>query len=207
MRFDIDIRILVTGIIVWQFLAMCLADSLHSIAGNANLVTKAAFPRIILPMAMVTSNLVNLLLSGLVLFAFLLIVGADIGPVGWLPFIILSQCALCLGAALIIAASNVFFKDTEHILSVIMLAWFFLTPIIYPMQFVIGPESTLPAWIHAAFFLNPMTGIVTSYRMVLLSMPSPGSDFLTLSFTIAWIMPIVGITLFSACQDKFGDEL
>jgi ABC-2 type transport system permease protein len=207
MRFDIDIRVLVTGIIVWQFLAMCLTDSLHSIAGNANLVTKAAFPRIILPISMVTSNLLNLLLSGIVLFLFLIIVKADIGFLPWLPLIIISQYALCLGMALIISCSNVFFKDTEHILSVIMLAWFFLTPIIYPMSLIIGPESALPAWTHIAFFANPMTGIVTSYRMVLLSTPNPGSGLLALSFAVAWLMPIIGIAVFQACQDKFGDEL
>jgi lipopolysaccharide transport system permease protein len=207
MRFPMSLPILVTGIIVWQYLAMCLNDSLNSIVGNANLVTKAAFPRIILPVSMVTSNLLNLLLSGLVLFAYLLIAKAHIGFLPWLPLIIISQFALCLGVALIISCSNVFFKDTEHILSVIMLAWFFLTPVIYPMSLVIGPKSTLPYWIHVLFFFNPMTGIVTAYRMVLLSAPNPGTNLMALSFGVAWLIPVIGIGLFQACQDKFGDEL
>ncbi|MBN2129055.1 MAG: ABC transporter permease, partial [Sedimentisphaerales bacterium] len=167
MRFEIRLPVLVTGIIVWQFLGMCLGDSLHAIVGNANLVTKAAFPRLILPLAMVLSNLINFLLSAAVLVVYLVIVRVSFGAVYWLPLIVLTQFALCLGTALILASANVFFRDTEHMLSIIMLAWFFLTPIIYPIQKVYERFPGTPAMIRL-FFANPMTGLVTAYRAVFL---------------------------------------
>ena len=79
MKFEIDLPSLVTGILVWQFLAMCLGDSLHAILGNANLVTKASFPRVVLPLSTVLANAVNFLLSMVVLLVYLLAVRADIG--------------------------------------------------------------------------------------------------------------------------------
>ncbi len=206
MRFQIDVRVLVTGIIVWQFLAMCLGDSLHAIVGNANLVTKAAFPRIILPLAMVKANLVNFLLSLAVVLIYLVVAKASFGAWYLLPPVILTQFALCLGVALIFSASNVFFRDTEHIISVVMLAWFFMTPVIYPMAIVME-NPNLPAWVSSAYFLNPMTGIVTTYRMALLSTPNPGAHLLCLSFAVAWGILFAGVAIFQKAQVLFGDEL
>jgi ABC-type polysaccharide/polyol phosphate export permease len=207
LRFPIDLPVLVTGIIVWQFLAMCLSDSLHAVLGNANLITKTAFPRIILPLAMAKANLVNFLLSFTVLLVYLMVVGADFGAVYWLPFVVLSQFALCLGLSLVLSCANVFFRDMEHILSVILLAWFFLTPIIYPVTRVTAPEYQFPSWVQTLFFCNPMTGIVTAYRMLLLSVPNPGTPLLLMSFGIAWVVFLIGIVVFQKVQDRFGDEL
>lgn len=206
MRFDIDLKVLVTGIIVWQFLAMCLGDSLHAILGNANLVTKASFPRIILPLAMVKANLANFLLSFIVVIVYLVLAGASFGALYWIPLVVLTQLALCTGVALLFSASNVFFRDTEHILSVVMLAWFFLTPVIYPIDRVLANPG-FPAWVPVAFFMNPMTGIVTAYRVALLSVPNPGTLLLTLSFAAAWSILVVGVMLFQRTEVYFGDEL
>ena len=206
LRFPMDLPILVTGIIAWQFLAMCLGDSLYAIVGNANLVTKSAFPRIILPLAMVKSNLVNFLLSFIVVIGYLLIKGVDFGALYLLPLIIITQFALCLGVALIFSAANVFFRDTEHIMSVVMLAWFFMTPVIYPIGLVMDNPS-MPWWASVAYFLNPMTGIVSAYRMAFLSAPNPGTEFLMLSFTVAIIFLLVGIFVFQKSEKLFGDEL
>jgi len=193
LKIPIDIRELVTGIMVWQFLALCLGDSLHAVVGNANLVTKAAFPRIILPLGMVISNLVNFLLSFLVLVLFLivwgLLYGGSVGPVYWLPAVLLTQVALCVGVSLILAAANVFFRDTEHILSMLMLAWFFLTPVIYPIGFVLD-SPRFPYWVHTLFFCNPMTGIVTGFRVSLLGGGAPAAIHMALSAAAAWAMAV-----------------
>lgn len=206
IRIPIELPVLVSGIIVWQFLAMCLGDSLHAIVGNSNLVTKAAFPRIILPLAMVGSNLVNFLLSCVVLFVYLVVVGVDFGFLLAFPFLVLTQAALCFGVALIFSTSNVFFRDTEHILSVLMLAWFFLTPIIYSPDRVLDSPK-FAGWVHVLFFSNPMTGIVTAYRMALLSHSNPGTAHLCLSFGMAWAILICGLIVFQKAQPRFGDEL
>lgn len=215
MHFRIPLPVLVTGIIVWQFLATCLGDSLYAIVGNANLVTKAAFPRLILPLSMVIANLVNFLLSSVVLLLYLLVMRVAFGPAYWLPLIVLTQFALCLGVALIISTANVFFRDTEHILSVMTLAWFFLTPIIYPISRVQDRFPSSP-WMLTLFFANPMTGIVTAYRTVLLSaeyraVHLSAESYLpwqtALSFGVAWLILLIGLLVFQRAQHRFGDEL
>jgi lipopolysaccharide transport system permease protein len=204
MRFPIDLPALVTGILVWQFLALCLGDSLHAVVGNANLVTKAKFPRLILPLSMVLANLVNFLFSSLVLVAYLVAVRAHFGPLYWLPLIVLSQFALCLGMAMIFSAANVFFRDTEHILSIVMLAWFFLTPVIYTVTEVTG---SFPPFVHYLFFANPMTGILSAYRTALLSAKAMPPAMTALSFAVAWCVLWIGVVVFQRSEPRFGDEL
>ncbi len=207
LKVPIPLPVLVTGIIVWQFLAMCLGDSLSTITGNAPLVQKTAFPKIILPLSMTIANLVNFLLSLFVLFVFLLITKATIGAILWLPLIMITQLALCLGMALILSSMNVFFRDTEHLISLILLAWFFLSPIIYPVSFAV---ETIPArllWLKVAMFLNPMTGIVTAYRHVLISTPNPGNHLVVISFLMSWLVLLIGVGVFQKFQPQFADEL
>jgi len=206
IRFEIDLPVLVTGIIVWQFLATCLGDSLYAIVGNATLVTKASFPRLVLPLAMALSNLVNFLLSAMVLLLYLVLARVDFGAAYLLPVVVLSQLALCLGVALIVSTANVFFRDTEHIMSVLTLAWFFLTPIIYSIQ-VVSDRFVESPWVLYLFFANPMTGLVTAYRMALLSAQNPGSGLLAVSFSVAWAILAIGLTIFQRACGRFGDEL
>ena len=206
MKFQWDLRMLVTGIITWQFLALCLGDSLHAIVGNANLVTKTAFPRIVLPLSTVCANLVNFLLSFVVLVVYLLLAGAPFPGVWLLPVIVMTQFALCLGVALIFSCANVFFRDTEHVLSIVMLAWFFLTPVIYPVDLVLG-NAGFPSWCKTLFFLNPMTGIVTASRMALVGAANQGMLRLCISFASAWLVLAIGAKVFLSHEWRFGDEL
>lgn len=207
MRFDMDLPALVTGIIVWQFLAMCLGDSLYAVLGNANLVTKAAFPRSILPLGMVLANLVNFLLAAAVLLLYVIIDPVPFGNPLWLIPALGCQFMLCMGTSFLISACNVYFRDTEHILSMVMLAWFFMSPIIYPIAMVTGADSGLPSWVPVAYFVNPMTGIVSAYRMALIGAPSPGCAFLNISFVVAIVIGLLGIWCFKRLEDGFGDEL
>jgi lipopolysaccharide transport system permease protein len=207
LKLQMPIPVLVTGIITWQFLAMCLGDSLNAIIGNSNLVTKTAFPRIILPLAMVKANLINFLLSFVVLFVYLLIAGVDIGPLYYLPIIMITQFALCLGVALLVSCSNVYFRDTEHMLSMVMLAWFFMSPAIYDLKFIWEKLATMPEWVQTLVFLNPMFGILNSYRVCLLSSFSPGIGYIAISFAVAWAVLFIGIAVFQKLEPGFGDEL
>ncbi len=205
LKVPIPLPVLVTGIIVWQFLAMCLGDSLNSILGNANLVTKTAFPRIILPLSMVKANLINFMLSFVVLFVYLLATpSVEFGPLYMLPFVVLTQFALCLGVALLVSCSNVYFRDTEHILSMVMLAWFFMSPVIYPLELAL---SKAPEFLHKFLFCNPMFGIITSYRICLLSDANPGAAWIAISYVIAWSVLFIGIAVFQKLEPGFGDEL
>ena len=201
MKFKMDLPVLFTGIIVWQFLAMCLGDSLAAITGNANLITKTAFPRIVLPLSMVLANLINFLLSSIVLVGYLLISGVTFGNLIYLVPVVITQVALCLGVSLVISTANVFVRDTEHVLGVVMLAWFFMTPIIYPFQMVADKYVS-----HLAA-INPMTGIVSAYRAILLSQPEMSFAEMKVSFCLAWLILGIGLVIFQRARGRFADEL
>jgi ABC-type polysaccharide/polyol phosphate export permease len=206
IRFSIDLPVLITGILTWQFLTTCTGDSLHAIVGNANLVKKTAFPRVILVLSTVLANTINFLLSLLVLCVYLWIYGASYGPLAWFPAAFLSQFALCLGLSLILAAANVFFRDAEHILGTLMTAWFFLTPVLYPLS-VVEPLFAARPWMQTAYFLNPMAGIVTAYRALFLGAP-PAPPLLTgISLSVAWILLWAGWTLFHRVERQFAEVL
>ncbi len=209
--FAFDLHVLVTGIIIWQFISLCTSDSLNAVVGNANLVKKTAFPRIILPLATVLANLVNFLMSGAVLLVYLLIVQAPIqwSAMAWIPLIILTQTALCFGLAALVSAVNVFFRDTEHLLGHLIMAWFFLTPILYSLSLPLGLiRAKLPAFALPLYFCNPMAGLITAYRRILLGAPAEVSGwFIALSFAVAWLMMLAGIGIFQKAQPRFGDEL
>ena len=198
------LQFLIVGIVCWQFLVMCLNDSLNTVNGNANLIKKTAFPRFILPLAMIAANLVNFLLTTGVLVAYLLILHIPFSHVLWLPWIILTQCALCLGLALILSAANVFFRDTEHILQILTLGWFFLTPVFYPLELQYG---VIPAGFQGLAFLNPMSGLLCSYRAVWLSVPLPPLTLIAVSYAVCWIVLAAGVLFFQRVQSRFADEL
>ncbi len=205
IRFPMSLPVLVTSIIIWQFLAMCMGDALQSILGNANLVTKAAFPRVILPLSMVGANAINFLFSFAVLSVYLLIARVEFGALIYLPGIMLTQAALCLGMSLIIGTANVFFRDTEHVLSVVMLAWFFLTPVFYPVARQIEFLAAHPVapWL---VYLNPMTGILGAYRAFFLGQ-APAAGGFAISAAVAVGLLAAGLALFQSSEGRFGDVL
>ena len=204
LRFEINLPNLVTGILAWQFHAMCLSDSLHAILGNSNLVTKTSFPRIILPLATVAANVVNFALSLAVLVIYLLWVGADFGALYLLPPVMITHFSLCLGLSLVLSAMNVFFRDTEHMLSVVLLAWFFLTPVIYPLDMIIGHYHPL---MHYLFFTNPLAGLITAYRNIFLTEDLIPMSMLVAPIALSWAALGFGVWIFQAVQGRFGDEL
>lgn len=198
------LQFLIVGIIVWQFLSTCVNDSLHSIAGHSNLIKKVYFPRVILPVSMVTANAINYLLMLAVLMVYLLLCGMSFTALWMLPGIIVVHSALCLGLSFLIGTANVYFRDTQHILGVGMLAWFFLTPIFYPLSF---QTQQMPSDMQWALFLNPMTGIVSAYRMMLIPGETLWATGWMVSSIVACAIFMVGGLVFRASESHFADEL
>lgn len=213
---------LVTGIVVWQFTVGSLTDSLNAIVGNANLVKKVYFPRIILPASTVAANTVNFLLTFLILLLYLALTGSlRIGPATlWLIPAFALHLLLCLGIALIVSTLNVFFRDTEHIVGLLVLAWFFLSPIMYETSLQLTAAAPrMPASLLGLIFLNPMTGLLALYRRALLGMalaPAiPGTDpavalspcWILLSPLSALLLLAIGLHALHLGNRHFGDVL
>jgi len=205
MKVAIPLPLLVTGIFVWQYLAMCLGDSTNSILGNTNLVKKAAFPRVLLPFSMVLANFVNFLLSLVIVVVYLKIAGVPFGGLAWLPLAMVTQVALCTGVSLFLSSVNVFFRDVQHLMGVFTMAWFFMTPVIYPPEMVIL-KFTNPL-IHQLFYLNPMTGLLALYRAALMGEALPSATLWGPSLLVSWLVCVMGIAVFQRLQKRFADEL
>lgn len=199
------------GFLPWSFLAASLMGATNSIVGNAPLIKKVYFPREVLPLAEMLSNLVNFLLALIVLFAMILISSVNLTPaVLMLPLIILAQMMFILGLSFILSTTNVFYRDTQHILQVVMQAWFFLTPIFYPIKIlpqaaeILGFTVNIQLWIRR---LNPMASLVASYRDVLYYGVPTGLDFFLRTAVTCLAVLVVGYWLFRRFSPSFGEEV
>jgi lipopolysaccharide transport system permease protein len=205
------------ALLPWNFFSASLMGSIHSISGNGHLIKKVYFPAEILTISTVISNLVNLLLALPVLFVFMILFGVPLTmSLLYLPLIIVVQVAFTLGIAFILATMNVFYRDTGMIMDVMLQAWFFVTPIFYPIEI-------LPEWAmvlnlalpvrRLVYILNPMASIIASYRSVLYGFPdgspptAPALDFFMRTAVTALLCLAAGYLFFSRFSRRFAEEV
>ncbi|RLC89803.1 MAG: ABC transporter permease [Chloroflexi bacterium] len=203
--------LLLSGLLPWNFFNDSVFQATASIVGNAHLIKKVYFPREVLPISTVLSNLVNFLVALPVFFALVFVSGA---PLTWwallLPITILIQVAFTIGLTLFLTTLNVFFRDTQIILGVIMLAWFFLTPVFYPIEIVPQEKTVLGVTFNAQLWLrrlNPMASIIASYRDLLYRGAPTGLDFLLRTAVTALAVLVVGYLVFLRYSPRFGEEV
>lgn len=204
MRAGIDkfYLFLFVALVPWIFFSSSVTNGATSILQQQDMVKKIYFPRQVLPIASVTSCFVNMLLSFVVIFAVLIVSGYGINleAIIYLPAVMAVEYILALGIALITSALTVYFRDLEHILSIITMAWLYLTPIMYSVDMV--PEQFLPI-----FNLNPMTPIIIVYRDILYYKTIPQIATLFQAFVIGILAVLVGNGIFSKLQKGFVEEL
>jgi lipopolysaccharide transport system permease protein len=183
----------------WTFFTTALADMVESLVINMNLVSKIYFPREILPVAALLARLLDFGIAALLLVALMVYFGIRVEPITllFLPAVLAIQLALSLGLGFIGAALNVFYRDVKHIIALVIQVWLYATPIIYPV-------NAVPAWLRPYYFLNPMTGIIESYRDILLRQQGPGS-YLLVSLVIAGVLLVVGYRFFKKVEFQFAD--
>ena len=153
-----------------------------SIVGSGYLIKKVYFPREVLPLTTVLSNMVNFLIALPVFFAVALALGVQLTPwVLLVPVVLLVQVIFSIGIGLILATLNVYYRDTQIIMEVLMLAWFFVTPIFWDARDHAGDQTccwALPGRSSdSSTILNPMASIIASYRDTLYWGAQPALDF------------------------------
>lgn len=190
------------GLIPWFFTSACLTAGSAVVVCEGALVTKTYFPREVLPISFVTSSFINMLLCFIIVFGTVFFSGVPINFLVWpyLLCIFLVQFIFCLGITLIVSAITVYFRDLQHILTVLQMAWMFLTPIMYP------PEA-IPENMRKIFFLNPMTPIIIAYRDILYYARAPSLRTLLLALSLGAFFIIFGLILFGYLKRGFAEEL
>ncbi|MHB8635325.1 MAG: ABC transporter permease [Fimbriimonadaceae bacterium] len=161
----------------YMFFQLCLLDSAQSVLNGLDLAKKIYFPREILPLTMIVSNLIHFLLALAVFFCYLLgvyILDPKIPPFQWttlwLPLLLIVNLALVTGLGLVISALNTFYEDVKYIVSVLLYLLFFVSPIMYFSESVYNaPVNKAHPWIYTLYHLNPVATLATSYRKLLLA--------------------------------------
>jgi lipopolysaccharide transport system permease protein len=156
-----------SGLITWQFFARALSMGSQSILGNSHIITKVYFPRMIMPLSAVLSGLVDYAVTLIVLVALMLFYGFTPGPaVVTLPVFVLLATIAGFTFSLWLSALNALYRDIGFMVPIVLQAWMFMTPVIYPAHLV--PEDW--AWI---MHVNPMTPIVEGARWAMLPVSTP----------------------------------
>lgn len=201
MRFDVDnyAVFLLCGILPWTYFSTSLNEGVNSVLSGGSLITKSLFPPHILPSASVIAQLVNYLLSLPILVLFLVIYGISPGPaLVALPFVLALQTVFTWGLVLILAALNVHYRDVQHVLGNVLLLWFFLSPILYPV-------SRIPESLRFVQYLNPMGLAIEAYHAMFLfgRLPDWRSMALLAAFTIVAV--VVGGRVFDHYRETFPE--
>ncbi len=202
---------LLCGLLPWNFFTGALMLSINSVIGNANLVKKVYFPREVLPLSAVLANLVNFLLGLAVLFVALIFFHSHFSPWLWLlPVVILIQTCFTLGVAFFLAAINVYYRDTLMIMDVVLLAWFFLTPVVYSIAILPSSYEILGVTVNVQrlmYILNPMASLIAAYRDLLYWGYRTDLDFFLRTAVTAIAVLIAGYWYFVRHSYDFGEKV
>jgi len=193
---------LFTGLLPWTFFASSLQGGAASVLANANLVKKVRLPLAILPAATVLSNLVNFLLSLVVLAAVVLVAGVPPHlTLVLVPLLLAVQVVMNLGFAYLLAALAVYFRDVLHILGIGLTLWYFLTPIIFSIESFAGRPP------YFLLHLNPMTPVIVGYQRVILDGVPPEWEWLLYSAVVAALVFLAGLAVYGRASAGFEEEL
>ena len=217
-----------SGFLIWSFFNSATLDATGAVVGNANLVRKVRFPRVVLPLASVGFAGVHLALQLLVFFLFLIPSYPDaFGPQLLLLVPALAVTVIFTVAMSLLASSlNVRYRDVQHLLEVALLAWFWLTPIVYPVTLVRNELAGAGVlWMFKLYMANPMTAVVVAAQRAVYVhpvvigndgtlvqvLPTGGYGFylqwLAVAAVVSAVLLVIGLWTFRRLQADFAEEL
>lgn len=187
------------ALLPWQYFAGALAGCADSLVGNARLLSKIYFPRLIMPIASVLPPAVDFAIAFTILIG--LMVWYQIAPtlnILWLPLFLLLALLTALGAGLWLAALNVQYRDVRYVVPFMIQFWLFASPVVYPASLV--PEQW--RWLYG---LNPMAGVIEGFRWALLGTQTEPFALLGTSFLVALALTVSGMYFFRRMEKGFAD--
>ncbi|MDQ6840457.1 MAG: ABC transporter permease [Actinomycetota bacterium] len=190
-----------SGLTLWNLFSNSLAGGTGSVVGSGYLLRKVYFPRAILPLSVVLASVVTFTFELTVLMLMtLVLVGLPGFSILWLPVIVAITALVSFGFALFLSAVTVFLRDMSHFVGVLLQLWFWTTPILYSLQFV----SRRPAMVRL-LKVNPMTGLIVSFRNVVVLDHPP--DLLLLGYDLLFglVMLAIGMYTFQRWQRLFSE--
>jgi lipopolysaccharide transport system permease protein len=191
------------GILPWQFFANALGESSNSLLGNANLISKVYFPRLIIPASAVITSLVDFFVS----FALMLLLFVYFGYLPsekmiFLPIFIILAFFAAFGIGLYITALNVKYRDFRYIIPFIIQFGLYLTPVGFGSQTLV---SKLPPFFQKIYLLNPMVGIVDGFRWCFFDNTPLSIEAVSYAVVTTTFFMVVGVYIFRKMEKQFAD--
>jgi lipopolysaccharide transport system permease protein len=187
------------ALVPWTFFAYSLNQSANSLVGNANLIQKVYFPRLVIPVSSVLSGGVDFFLAFGVLLGMMLFYGFWPGwGILWLLPLLLLILVTALSVGLWLAALNVEYRDVRYTVPFLTQFWLFATPIAYPSSLLPEPWRTL-------YGINPMAGVVEGFRWILLGVPQAPGPMIFASALVSLALLVGGIFYFRRMEKTFAD--
>ena len=192
---------MIVALIPWTFFTTAVQTGTGCVVANGNILKKVYFPREIIPISVTTSQLVNFLITCLIMFVFIIFSGVGFSKhLLLLPIIIFVQYILTLAINFLLSAITVFVHDVDHFVSVALTLGFYATPIVYL-------SSMLPAKFQWAMAVNPMAVMVEAYRAVLFYHEMPNLHLFGIWTVLSFVLLILNYTIFKKLEKSFVEEL
>lgn len=193
---------LIIGILPWNWFTTCISQGTFTVLGNGGIIKKVYFPREILPISVVTSGIVNYLISCLVMFIFLICSGIGFSKyIVFFPIVMIAQYLLTLGIIFITGAINVYVRDLEYIINFFIQMLFYGTPILYSADMFMGTK------IEFLVKMNPMATIINSYKDIFYWQNMPHIKSLLIVLVASAVFCYVGLLIFRKLSKGFAEEV
>jgi lipopolysaccharide transport system permease protein len=187
-----------SALLPWTFFSAAIGSAIPSLTGNLNLVTKIYFPREILPIASIAAAFIDFLIAALLYVVIMIVYHVPVKTsIFWLPVLLLMQILLTLGISFIGAALIVAYRDIRFIVPLALQLWMYLSPVAYPL-------SSVPEKFRFLYMLNPMAGIIDSYRTILMG-ETLQWGYLALETAIIIPIFVLGYFYFKRKEEFFAD--
>lgn len=190
---------LYAGLLPWNLFAGTLSSTTNSLVSNASLLTKIYFPREIFILSTTLAKIVDFFLASTIFIAFMIFYQQTITwNILWFIPIFFIQQLFTYGLSLILSSINLFYRDIQYVLTLIIMVWMYLTPVIYPTE--IFPDQY--KWI---FQLNPMAVIINAYRQTILGNGGPNLVSLGIALLVSILVTLIGVKIFKKLEGAFAD--
>ncbi|MDD4938187.1 MAG: ABC transporter permease [Candidatus Shapirobacteria bacterium] len=192
---------LFVGLLPWILFNNSLASATDSLVSSSGLITKIYFPRTILVLSTIIAKIIDFFFSILVLVVYMIIYSIPISwNILWVIPIFFIQQIFTLGLSLFFSAANLLYRDIKYLLNMIILLWFYATPIIYPADIV--PEKY-----KIIFQVNPMAVFINAYRQTILGGGAPKYSSLLVGLLVSLIILFIGFSYFKSREKIFADNI
>lgn len=200
---------LTTAVFPWNFFSLSVSNSVMCIQENNSLIKKLYFPREVIPLSIILANLINFILSFILILPLFYMFGLRFNTyILFLPLIIILEFVFTVGISLIFCSLQVYFRDVKYIVEILLLLWFYLTPIFYPLDLILDISKLF----FKFYMLNPLAQIITLYRISLLesyiyNLPKELnlSYMIFNSITVSLIIFFLGLYSFKKLELRFAD--